>query len=141
MQYGVNLTKTELNMEFENEVQENNAYKYSNILPNFNPNKANNIDFVGNIKVGEKVSNNIARHILVLTSWRSGSSFLGDLLNQYKGSFYYFEPLHYYAFTSSMKDQSKSDFIKSLFNCNFTNENSGFLQHCLQGSFQNDKRN
>ena len=29
------------------------------------------------------------------TTWRSGSTFLGDLLNHYPGSFYYFEPLHY----------------------------------------------
>ena len=29
------------------------------------------------------------------TTWRSGSTFLGDLLNHYPGTFYYFEPLHW----------------------------------------------
>jgi hypothetical protein len=28
-------------------------------------------------------------------SWRSGSTFLGDILNHYPGVFYSFEPLHY----------------------------------------------
>lgn len=36
-----------------------------------------------------------ARNVLILTSWRSGSTFLGDLLNHYPGTFYSFEPIHY----------------------------------------------
>jgi len=46
-----------------------------------------------------RISDNIpaesARNILIATSWRSGSTFLGDLLNHYPGTFYSFEPLHY----------------------------------------------
>ena len=45
--------------------------------------------------LGDSVSPNAARHVLILTSWRSGSTFLGDILNHYPGTFYSFEPLHY----------------------------------------------
>ena len=37
-----------------------------------------------------------ARHVLIASTWRSGSTFLGDLLSRYPGVFYSFEPLHYY---------------------------------------------
>jgi len=45
--------------------------------------------------IGETIHPNKARHILIATTWRSGSTFLGDLLNRYPGTFYSFEPLHY----------------------------------------------
>ena len=64
------------------------------------------------------------RNILIATSYRSGSSFLGELLNQYPGTFYYFEPLHYY-------DQKmiKEGFLETLFRCQFGANNHGFLEH------------
>ena len=56
------------------------------------------------------------RNLLVATSWRSGSSFLGELLNQLPGTFYYFEPLHYYSY---IRDKAtvppEEDFITSLY--------------------------
>ena len=52
---------------------------------------------VAGLKVGERVPIKLSRQILVATSWRSGSTFLGDLLNHYPGVFYHFEPLHYYS--------------------------------------------
>jgi hypothetical protein len=47
------------------------------------------------LKLGANIGPNKARHILIATTWRSGSTFLGDLLNRYPGTFYSFEPLHY----------------------------------------------
>jgi len=38
-------------------------------------------------KGGEPIRN------IVFTSWRSGSTFLGDLLNAHPGTFYHYEPL------------------------------------------------
>ena len=35
----------------------------------------------------------VLRPVLVVSTWRSGSTFLGDLINHYPGVFYYFEPL------------------------------------------------
>ena len=56
------------------------------------------------------------RNLLVATSWRSGSSFLGELLNQVPGTFYYFEPLHYYSYVKNKSTvQSETDFVSSLF--------------------------
>lgn len=45
--------------------------------------------------LGDSLPPDTAKHVLILTSWRSGSTFLGDILNHYPGTFYTFEPLHY----------------------------------------------
>merc|ERR1712088_831920 len=58
------------------------------------------------VKVGQKVATESSRQILVATTWRSGSTFLGDLLNHNPGVFYYFEPLHYY---SQMTKEEKAE--------------------------------
>ena len=134
LKYGKNLTLTRLNMEFGDEEEESKANIASNIYPAFNKGKANTMDIVGNIKIGQIVPPHSAKHILVLTTWRSGSTFLGDLLNHYRGSFYYFEPLHYYSKAKNNKNtpnpvQSETEFLKSLMQCNFTAENIGFLHH------------
>ena len=47
-------------------------------------------------KLGTLISPSKTRHVLIATTWRSGSTFLGDLLSRYPGVFYSFEPLHYY---------------------------------------------
>ena len=53
------------------------------------------LDNAPNYFLGDSIPANKAKHILVITSWRSGSTFLGDILNHYPGTFYSFEPLHY----------------------------------------------
>ena len=47
------------------------------------------------LKLGDEISPGSAKKILIVTTWRSGSTFLGDLLNHYPGTWYSFEPLHY----------------------------------------------
>jgi len=47
------------------------------------------------LNIGDNTSSNKARNILIVTRARSGSSFLGDLLNRYPGTFYNFEPLYF----------------------------------------------
>ena len=64
------------------------------------------------------------RNILIATSYRSGSSFLGELLNQFPGTFYYFEPLHYYS-----QKMIQEEFLQTLFRCQFGDSNHGFLEH------------
>ena len=64
------------------------------------------------------------RNILIATSYRSGSTFLGELLNQFPGTFYYFEPLHYYS-----QKMIKEEFLETLFRCQFGASNHGFLEH------------
>merc|ERR1719483_623006 len=93
------------------------------------------MEIVSNIKVGESIPMETARHILIATTWRSGSTFLGDLFNHYPGVFYFFEPLHYYSsIADKSKVQNETDFLKSLFSCQFDSENAGFLQHVAQHS-------
>ena len=45
------------------------------------------------IHLGDNIPESEALNILIATRGRSGSSFLGDLLNSYPGTFYTFEPL------------------------------------------------
>ena len=46
------------------------------------------------LRVGDKVSAVNSRQVLVATTWRSGSSFFGELLAHYPGVYYSYEPLH-----------------------------------------------
>jgi len=128
--FGLNIAKARLNYEFSDVKDAIRANTPQKRVPDFDSSKANIMDIVGNIPVGQDVPVESARQILIATTWRSGSTFLGDLLNHYKGTFYYFEPLHYY---SSLKDlktvQSEPDFLKSLYTCSFNSENIGFLTH------------
>ena len=78
------------------------------------------------------------------TTWRSGSTFLGDLLNHYPGVFYYFEPLHYFSHMSEVeRDETDEpvEFLRSLYSCSFTESNEGFLKHVAENSFLLKKHN
>ena len=53
-----------------------------------------------------------------------------QLLNHYPGTFYYFEPLHYYAHHGNRSQlPPEQTLIRSLLNCQFNKENFGYLQH------------
>ena len=57
------------------------------------------IETIWNIAPSYKTSDPIpvrnAKNVLIATTWRTGSSFLGDILNHYPGTYYSYEPLHY----------------------------------------------
>ncbi len=59
----------------------------------------------GQLRVGDSIPSENARQVLIATSWRSGSSFFGDLLQHYPGSYYSFEPLHFNM--SSVEDEKE----------------------------------
>ena len=46
------------------------------------------------LRVGDAVPATNSRQVLVATTWRSGSSFFGELLAHYPGVYYSYEPLH-----------------------------------------------
>lgn len=131
VRFGVNQTLGRLNYEFSSHPDSFKANSKKFRIPVYRESEANTMTITGNLKVGQTVPDHSARHVLILTTWRSGSTFLGDLLNHYPGTFYYFEPLHYY---ERATDQRKSlpytdlQFLKSLYKCNF-NVNRGFLEH------------
>ncbi|XP_022241003.1 carbohydrate sulfotransferase 1-like [Limulus polyphemus] len=63
------------------------------------------------------------KKILIATYFRSGSTFLGDILQQNPKTFYHFEPLHYMTYgerISSDKEHEALEQIKKLFNCDFS---------------------
>jgi hypothetical protein len=60
----------------------------------------------------------ISKKILVATTWRSGSTFLGDIIKSIPGVFYSFEPLLYFDHPLG----SKTELIQSLFHCRFSHD-------------------
>jgi hypothetical protein len=56
------------------------------------------------------------KRILIVTTWRSGSTFLGEIIQSAPGVFYSYEPLYYFEQHSG----SKTELIQSLFRCQFS---------------------
>jgi hypothetical protein len=59
---------------------------------------------------------------IIITSWRSGSTFLGDVLNALPGNFYHYEPLLTYAIQrirGPPNDESAIKSLKKLLNCDY----------------------
>ena len=52
-------------------------------------------NIVPEFKITDEIPMEHVKNILIATTWRSGSSFFGNILNQYPGTFYSYEPLHY----------------------------------------------
>ena len=131
LQYSVKTLLTIMNKEFSEDVK-NVSDIYNIKTPDFKIGQARKIPFIpGSHHVGDVFPVHHSRHTLILTTWRSGSTFLGDLLNQYPGTFYYFEPLHYYSNSpnTAKKSQDEVAFLESLFKCRFNKDNFGYLQH------------
>ncbi|XP_015915886.1 carbohydrate sulfotransferase 1-like isoform X2 [Parasteatoda tepidariorum] len=60
-------------------------------------------------------------HVLLLSYPRSGSSFLGDLLQSYSGAFYHFEPLHYFGNVVAHNQlDSARKLMHDLFTCDYS---------------------
>lgn len=61
--------------------------------------------------------------VVILTTWRSGSTFFGDLLQNIPGSYYHFEPLLYIR-NIRLREPSHSieglDTVRRLLQCNYT---------------------
>lgn len=56
------------------------------------------------------------KRILIVSTWRTGSSFLGELIHSAPGVFYSYEPLH---FSESHSSIAPMDLIRSIFDCQF----------------------
>ncbi|XP_075679019.1 carbohydrate sulfotransferase 1-like [Dermatophagoides pteronyssinus] len=70
---------------------------------------------------------NDQQRVLILGYFRSGSSFIGDLLQQNWKSFYTFEPLHYMSRQLRIDNNNQTDaidLINGIYQCNFSNYNS-----------------
>lgn len=61
---------------------------------------------------------------LVTTTWRSGSTFLGDIMTAHPGTFYHYEPLLHYDIVQARSGALAKDAVrtlKDLMHCNYTN--------------------
>ncbi|PSN54198.1 hypothetical protein C0J52_03530, partial [Blattella germanica] len=66
---------------------------------------------------------NISARSLIITTWRSGSTFLGDVLNSHPGNYYHYEPLLDYDIVQIRGEPLASGAIRNLKNlltCNYT---------------------
>lgn len=70
---------------------------------------------------------------MIVTTWRSGSTFMGDILNAVPGNFFHFEPLIPFdgiRFRGPQdNDDIAIDFIKNLLNCDFRKVNATLFDH------------
>lgn len=66
-------------------------------------------------------------HVLLVAYARTGSSFIGDLMQSFPGSFYHFEPLHFIKgpVLNSSFDEAR-DLLDKLFNCHIS-QIDGFI--------------
>lgn len=77
--------------------------------------------------------------ILLITSWRSGSTYMGELLTAPKGSFFFLEPFDQFSY--SPETNTALEFIDELHHCNFTDKgrhtwryNKNFRKYCIDYS-------
>lgn len=60
---------------------------------------------------------------IIIASWRTGSTFLGQLVSSVPGSFYFYEPLiHYgpYEVVEPPQTNASLEMVKKLINCNYS---------------------
>ena len=78
----------------------------------------------------QKDTSSKTSNVMVVTSWRSGSTLIGELLNSYPKSFYSYEPLHHLdirrAYDQDADAKSADKVIKGLLTCNYV----PVLQEC-----------
>lgn len=67
---------------------------------------------------------------IVVTTWRSGSTFLGDILNAMPGNFYHYEPLLDFGIKQIRDPDDEEQAIKNIKNllyCDYHNDMDGYL--------------
>lgn len=76
---------------------------------------------------------------LVVSTWRSGTTFVGDLLNSVPGNYYHYEPLLDYEIIQirgpPLAEQALQ-ILKNLFHCNYTSLGTYILRDKLANSRQ-----
>ena len=91
----------------------------------------------GDLKVGDEVPAINSRQVLVATTWRSGSSFFGELLAHYPGVYYSYEPLHANYFKKEFNNEtvaSAATLVSSLFKCDYNDVVLNYLKHSSKTS-------
>lgn len=58
---------------------------------------------------------------VIFSSWRSGSTFLGDIISAVPATYYHFEPLNFLGLKQSEYDENLVQYLQNLLRCNFNN--------------------
>jgi len=83
---------------------------------------------------GEKLENFLMEkggnpvRAMVATTWRSGSTFLGDIMSAHPATYYHYEPLLHYDITQARAGAKAEDAVrtlKDLMHCNYTSLGKG----------------
>lgn len=82
---------------------------------------------------------------MVLTTWRSGSTFLGDILNAMPGNYYHYEPLLHLGIKQVREPEEEElaiKHLKSLYYCDYQNDMDEYLNYGKKNLhlFQHNKR-
>ncbi|XP_066969085.1 uncharacterized protein [Macrobrachium rosenbergii] len=86
--------------------------------------------------LGDVLEGRQVRRAVIATTWRSGSTFLGDLLNSYPGAFYHFEPFHYIIVQDAVPRHMESmatGLLSTLLSCKFDTRTQPYLHHITSG--------
>ncbi|XP_047487710.1 carbohydrate sulfotransferase 1-like [Penaeus chinensis] len=89
-------------------------------------------------KLGEILEPRQTRRVIVLTTWRSGSTFLGDLLNAWPGAYYHFEPLHFLAEREIIPRHQEPlavGLLKTLLTCHFDQRITPYLYYITSARY------
>ena len=96
-----------------------------------------------NYTLGNPIPASEAKNILIITRGRSGSTFTGNLLSRYPGTFYSYEPLHFgikkFGWNDWNKVDEKIDLLKQIFKCEPSKEfigNAKLWKSHLSGNFR-----
>ena len=91
-------------------------------------------NIVPEFKITDEIPMEHVKNILIATTWRSGSSFFGNILNQYPGTFYSYEPLHYLSnFVSKLEiSAANCDNLNSI--CFYFTLFSGYVEKLFHSS-------
>ncbi|XP_037787074.1 carbohydrate sulfotransferase 4-like [Penaeus monodon] len=87
---------------------------------------------------GEAVPPLQVRRVIILSTWRSGSSFLGDLLKSYPGTYFSFEPLHHLLKNLHLQEGPLVDVVlnllKSIMTCDLSQQEE-YVSYMRNNSF------
>lgn len=87
---------------------------------------------------GEVVPPSQVRRVIILSTWRSGSSFLGDLLKSYPGTYFSFEPLHHLLKNLHLQEGPLVDVVlnllKSIMTCDLSQQEE-YVSYMRNNSF------
>ncbi|XP_071553055.1 uncharacterized protein [Panulirus ornatus] len=74
---------------------------------------------------GEEVDPSQVRRVIIVSTWRSGSTYLGDLVRSYPGSYFSFEPLHHLLKNQHLQEgplvEKVTSLLRGILTCDYSN--------------------